>query len=120
MKVLFLDDNLERHKEFAKGFGDDSNEIWYVETASDAIEVLNEIKFDSIFLDHDLGGEYFVPSGDGTGYEVAEWLSENLDYNPIIIIHSMNPSGAVNMKNKLSGCGFKPILYPFSCLMGKY
>ena len=120
MKVLFLDDNLLRHTQFAKAFGGDSNEIFYVETASEAIEVLREIQFDSIFLDHDLGGEYFVPSGDDTGYEVAEWIAENLDYKPIIVIHSMNPVGAVKMKDKLSGCGLNPILYPFSCVMGNY
>lgn len=120
MKILFLDDSLNRHKSFAKIFDDEFNEVFYVETASDAIDVLSKIQFDSIFLDHDLGGTYFAPSGDDTGYEVAEWISENIEYKPIIIIHSMNPVGAVKMKDKLSGCGFNPILYPFTCILGQY
>ena len=121
MKILFLDDSLDRHTTFDKLFGDDSNDITYVETAEEAISALcKRMPYDAIFLDHDLGGEYFVKSGDGTGYEVAEFISDNLDYKPIIIIHSMNPSGGVNMHKKLHDNGFKSILQPFSCLKGDY
>lgn len=120
MKVLFLDDDLIRHSKFKDNFGDDSNDITYVETAKEAIDALTYQDFDSIFLDHDLGGTYFVPSGDGTGYEVAEWIAKNLTYKPIIIIHSMNPSGGVNMHHKLQDNGFKSVLCPFTCLLGQH
>ena len=120
MKILFLDDSLERHKTFDKLFGDAENYITYVETAGEAIGELSHETFDAIFLDHDLGGEYFVRSADGTGYEVAEWICDNVHYKPIIIIHSMNPIGGANMHRKLHSNGFRSVLQPFSCLKGEY
>ena len=120
MKILFLDDSLERHTTFDELFGDPTTDISFVETAEDAIEKLSYCDYDAIFLDHDLGGEYFVKSGDGTGYEVAEWICDNIQYKPIIIIHSMNPIGGANMHRKLHSHGFRSVLQPFSCLKGEY
>ena len=120
MKVLFLDDMPVRFQKFEAIFKDECNEILHAETSKDAIGLLQNNKFDAIFLDHDLGGTYFVPSGEDTGFEVAEWICENVDYKPIIIIHSMNPMGGVNMHHKLQDHGFNPILCPFNCLLGIY
>ena len=73
-----------------------------VETAPMAIRYLQETLYDSIFLDHDLGGRVLVASGPGTGYEVAKWLEEHPDRKPKqIFIHSFNPSGAANMSRAL-------------------
>lgn len=120
MKVLFLDDDLNRHRMFKENFGDESNDIVYVETAKEAIEALQYQDFDSIFLDHDLGGEYYQPSVEGTGWEVAKYIAENLTYKPIIIIHSMNSAGGIRMYHVLADAGFKSVLSPFRCLMGDY
>jgi CheY-like chemotaxis protein len=120
MKVLFLDDDLNRHKQFKQHFGDESNSITYVETAEDAINALRSTQFDSIFLDHDLGGKYYVESTEDTGWGVAKWIAENLEYKPIIILHSLNPVGAVRMYNVLKDAKFNPILSPFTCVIGQY
>lgn len=120
MKVLFLDDDLNRHRMFKENFGDESNDITYVETSKEAIDQLTYNDFDSIFLDHDLGGEIYQESKEGTGWEVAKWIGENLTYKPIIIIHSMNSAGAIRMCHTLADYGFKSVLSPFRCLMGEY
>jgi CheY-like chemotaxis protein len=120
MKVLFLDDDLNRHKQFKANFGDESNTITYVETAEDAIKALTDSEFDSIFLDHDLGGQYYVDSTEDSGWGVAKWIADNLGYKPIIILHSLNPAGAIRMYNVLKDAKFNPVLSPFTCLMGQY
>jgi len=58
--------------------------------------------YDILSIDHDLGGKTYVESGEGTGYEVAEWLYENPDRKPKeIYLHSLNSAGRKNMKNVL-------------------
>ena len=100
MKILILDDDFSRHKEFNKRLIGCS--VTNVETSKEAIQKLEEEIFDIVFLDHDLGGMVFMQSGENTGFEVAKWLSENEAKQPRrIIIHSFNPVGAKNMKSLL-------------------
>jgi len=100
MNVLVLDDNLLRLKTFREKLIGHS--VTLVETSKDAISQLMSHEWDFIFLDHDLGGKEMVASCDGTGFEVAEWLSNHSDRKPKnIVIHSFNPTGARNMKNVL-------------------
>lgn len=97
MRILVLDDDLNRLKQFGKNLI--GHLVDMVTTAPETINLLKEKNYDILFLDHDLGGKAFVPSGPGTGYEVACWLSENPSRKPEkIYIHSFNPSGAKNMK----------------------
>jgi len=107
MRILILDDDLSRHKEFNKRL---INHV--VKNTSEACETIEALKnelWDYVFLDHDLGEMIHVASGDGTGYEVAKWLSEHPDRQPEnIIIHSFNTSGARNMKSVLP----KAVIYP--------
>lgn len=107
MKILILDDDMNRHCIFNKKLV--GHEVTNVITSKEAIQQLSSFNFDIVFLDHDLGGEVFVKSGENTGFEVAVWLSENTDRQPSrIIIHSLNPVGAVNMKSKLSSAEVIP------------
>ena len=120
MKVLFLDDMPHRHESFKEHFGDESNDITYVETVEETIEALKADDYDSIFLDHDLGGTYYAPSDEKSGYAVAEWIAKNITYKPIIILHTMNHAGGTRMYGVLKDAGFNPVLSPFTCLMGNY
>jgi CheY-like chemotaxis protein len=107
MNVLVLDDSLERLRVFRQNLIGHS--VTTVETSKDAISKLSQHDFDTVFLDHDLGGKAFVKSGDGTGFEVAEWLSKHPEKKPKqIIIHSFNPTGAQNMKNVLPEAQLAP------------
>jgi len=107
MKILILEDSLERVKKFREKFI--GHEVVVTEFSKECIKLLSENTYDAIFLDHDLGGAIMVSSGENTGYEVAEWLSKNPVYQPrTIIIHSFNPSGAKNMKAVLSNAIINP------------
>jgi CheY-like chemotaxis protein len=95
MRVLVLEDDRNRMRIFRQNFIGHILEI--VTNAKPCIEKLqNEGPWDCIFLDHDLNGQIYVPSGPDTGWEVAQWLKDNPDKKPEIIrIHSMNDKGGV-------------------------
>jgi len=105
MKILILDDNQFRHTGFERKFI--GHDLIHVYTAEECINKLIELKgnFDILYLDHDLGGQEMISSGKGTGWEVASFISENEQYKPngygCIFLHSLNPAGRLNMKNKL-------------------
>ena len=96
MRVLVLDDSNERLKEFRQKLI--GNVVVCVKTAKEAIKELASNEWDCTCLDHDLGDKVMVPSGPGTGYEVAEWLEQHPDKQPkMIFIHSFNTAGAKRM-----------------------
>jgi CheY-like chemotaxis protein len=67
-------------------------------SANAAIEYLKNNKYDLIFLDHDLGGLEMIDSSFyNTGYTVAKFMKEN-NVKGRVVIHSLNPSGAQNIK----------------------
>lgn len=110
MKFLILEDSLERIELFRSNFK--NVEKIFVDNPKDAIEWLQKEKFDALFLDHDLGGQTYVPSGDGTGYEVAKWLEANPKYQPrSIYLHSLNSSGVQNMKAALPNALIAPLVW---------
>ena len=77
-----------------------------VKTADEAIEKLKTCWVTHISLDHDLALMHYAghyETGEKTGYDVLLWLEEQLDNYPyfqvpIIMIHTMNPSAMVKMK----------------------
>jgi CheY-like chemotaxis protein len=120
MKVFILEDAPDRIKWLKKLFV--GHEITLKETSISAIEELGTAEsFDMILLDHDLGGEIFVESGENTGYAVAQYLvrDEVLQKyrKAFVFIHSCNPIGAAKMqeilKNKYRTLVF-PVSYMFS------
>lgn len=99
MKIFVLEDMEDRIKIFEKIFGE--HELTICDTADEAKEILGQQKFDTIFLDHDLGGEIYVDSDlPNTGYQVAKFIA-NQKISSQIIIHSMNYDGALNIKSIL-------------------
>lgn len=72
----------------------------HVKTAHEAIEILKTNDVEYISFDHDLGEEK-----NGTGYDVAKWIEENV-YNKVIKmmewnIHSANPVGRKNIESAM-------------------
>lgn len=130
MKILILDDDETRLEAFAKKFEweiptpamltEDArknelrlnrNKLHFARTAKDAIQLLGTECYDVVFLDHDLGGQVYVESGPGTGYEVAEWMAGNLkDCDPVVVIHTLNPAGRSRMRAVLP----EAVLWPFA------
>jgi CheY-like chemotaxis protein len=100
MRIFVLDDDKNRLQIFRSKLI--NHTVITAMTASEAIHILSKDSFEYIFLDHDLGDRVFVPSGPGTGYEVAKWLAEHPEKQaPNIVIHSYNPVGAKAMSNVL-------------------
>jgi CheY-like chemotaxis protein len=97
VRILFLDDDPSRHEEFQRQLLGLGTDITAVLTSDEAIAALKAGTFDVIFLDHDLGGQIYVPSGPGTGFEVAQRLVETPNKTAQVIVHSINEQGAREM-----------------------
>jgi hypothetical protein len=112
-KVLVLDDALERLIQFTEKYGEEWTVV-ITTTANQCIEQLKLQTFDLICLDHDLGGESYVASGPGTGYEVAWFIAQQLGPQKagVVVIHSMNTVGAKNMQNVLKDAHIQTIMAP--------
>lgn len=78
------------------------NSVTVSEYASEAIDILSQdLNWDLILLDHDLGNKIFVDiNKENTGSTVAKFLSDK-EIKGEVIIHSMNPIGAMNMQKYL-------------------
>ena len=115
MKILILEDCPHRIQKFKAKFGI-GNELTMVETASDCIKELGKGGWERVFLDHDLGGNQMVASGDGTGYEVAKWIERNLspeNTSAEFYVHSLNPEGAVRMVQAIRAAKLQCFRTPF-------
>lgn len=120
--VLFLDDDENRTKAFVSlvPFAK------CVATAADMIRLLihhttNKIKVDSLFLDHDLGGEVYVDSSrEDCGMEVVRWLCNNhIDKEEVnnIYVHTMNPAASESMYHTLLEADLRVAVLPFHLVL---
>ena len=107
MNILILEDSNERAVAFFRNLP--KHDLCFVKTAQEAVSQLIDDEWDVLFLDHDLGGKILQPSDENSGYGVACWLAENQDRKPaLIIIHSLNPVGALRMWRALPGSCLLP------------
>ena len=99
MKIFVLDDDRWRIGWFLNTFG--AKNVDYARDPIRAVVKLCQNKYDTIFLDHDLGGPYTRgPWGDGI--DLAKVMSEEkIQTDAMIILHSMNKKGAVKMRQVL-------------------
>lgn len=104
-RILILEDDPARHVAFRGRL----HEPTIVTTVAECLLLLEAQEWDELYLDHDLGGEVYVPSGPGTGYEVACWLEANPSRQPRrIVLHSLNPVGRARMKAALPNAYDRP------------
>lgn len=116
-RVLILDDDDNRHREFDRIL--DGIPRLHVYTATQAISALRDsAPFDLVCLDHDLGEHQnrllTTPPGDGT--EVALYINMHLDrkkYPKKVLIHSWNPAGRKRMEDLIRSVGIPVIVKPF-------
>lgn len=100
MKILILEDAEKRIQVFREMFK--GHNLHITGEPKEAIDLLKRHQWDMLFLDHDLYGKIHVPSGDGTGWEVAKWLSNNRTFLPTkVYLHSHNEKGVKEMRNVL-------------------
>lgn len=111
---LFMDDDEDRHDLFRKFTADISDlKRFHSYTVLHTIHFLKAIKFDCVFLDHDLELAGF----EECGIDVAEYIRLHLDpakYPTRVVIHSTNEEGAENMRQKISEVVSNVDVIPFS------
>jgi len=96
MKIFILEDSVERINIFFTMFN--GHNITVSNEAVTANAILDKVKFDIIFLDHDLGGQVYVDSEEeNTGFQVAQHLPSTINNNTRVIIHSWNEPAACRM-----------------------
>ena len=106
-RVLVLEDSKDRIFHFKKSligcFVDCQTSV------EGTLKLLQEEDWDYLFLDHDLDGQIYVPSGPGTGWAVAEWLSQNPDRTPEnVIIHTLNDIAQYKMQKLVRAAAVIP------------
>lgn len=116
-RVLILDDDDNRHREFARILHGISQ--LHVHTATEAIAALRDHPpFDLVCLDHDLGDfdNKLLLTDPGNGTEVALFINLHLErshYPKRIMIHSWNPAGARRMADLIRSVGIPLTVKPF-------
>lgn len=111
-KVLFLDDNINRHQLKINQKEDDEYlvRVW---SAQECIDHLSEEIWDLVCLDHDLEGTYQNPLDKNTGSEVVRWIVENNPEIGEIVVHSWNHREAPKMVKSLKSAGYSASWEPF-------
>jgi CheY-like chemotaxis protein len=114
MRILVLDDDLDRHDLFRKVLS--RHKALLVQTVAACIEALKETKYDLVYLDHDLAdfcAENKIPGMYGsqelTGVDVARFMANDLpiEQRPKeVVVHSWNPDGAKRIVDTLKDAGF--------------
>lgn len=103
IRMLFLDDDDQRHKSFLKKFPYATT----VTTAEACIEALKRHPWDVVWLDHDLGGEvYRNPKDKNCGMEVVRWLTEYITSVGQIVVHTLNHPAGIRMVDTLVDHGY--------------
>jgi len=119
LNILIVEDNHERIRRFLRMLNDQDISV---DVATDYWAALPYIEsgkeYDIMFLDHDLGGpsDENLPLGqhkEHTGSDLANTIVNTIQYKPWFILHSLNYSGADNMKNTLDNHGFTACKLPF-------
>ena len=87
----------------------------------EAVAWLAEREYAVVLLDHDLAEEHYFsnePDDERTGYAVAAWLAAHPDRSreALIIIHSLNYTGAARMRDLLADAGRAAECIPFHYL----
>lgn len=112
MRVLFLDDEERRHKEFKRAAVGAVVDRAY--TAGEAILLLGENAYDRVYLDYDLDDDPAAREMDDyeSGQVVADWIADNAAGRDrcLFVIHSRSKQGARAMHATLRSAGLQVIL----------
>ena len=126
--ILFLDDDPNRAAIAYQRWSEDKrNRTIWMQTAAEAIDVLENYDVDEAYLDHDLGGNTFVNSErEDCGMEVIRWLEERSPsglekfQNTLFVVHSHNYPAGHEMCARLTklelNCKFIPFGYTHEIL----
>lgn len=114
MKILILQDDINRINIFNKKLKNEYNTINITDRAGQAIQYLKNNKYDYCFLDHDLGGLQMQWNEQDCGMVVVDYLCKtkiNID-TMICVVHSYNNVRGPIMAQKLQSVGYKATYHP--------
>lgn len=127
MRVLFLDDNPNRHDVCHRNLiGVVTDHVFSSDQAIDSLEFIRgkNIEYSLIMLDHDLSETDYDLHQQGklgtenNGQTVAKYMADKCDHLPRdvpIVIHSLNSAGAMAMQSLLKAGGFTNVyVMPFA------
>ena len=116
MRILFLDDDDRRHKEFKRN--SIGNLVDHAHNAAEAICLLRKKTYDRVYLDYDLTSDPMEMSMDDyeSGCIVVKWVVENLQPSQRtgFVIHSLNDTGSIEMLATLRAAGHKVHCKPWA------
>ena len=119
MKIFLLDDEARKGR---KGFLSvlPAEELIVATSRDEGVETYPRLQpYDLLLLDHDLEGYYEKRAEyPNTGMSFVKWFVDAHPFdaaanNPLIICHSWNPDGAVNMLSLLRERGFRTMRIEF-------
>ena len=121
-RVLIVEDDETRCQWFHQKFSSHLRDVTC--DVQQAIRWLSEHEYTTILLDHDLTDEHYFsdePDDERTGYAVAAWLAKHPDKqrDALIVIHSLNYTGAQRMLNILHDAGRDAEHVPFHYLQSE-
>ena len=118
-RILIVEDDETRCAWFRQKFAGREQDVTC--DVQEAVRWLAERDYEVILLDHDLAYEHYLsnePDDERTGYFVAAWLAAHPDSqrDALIVIHSLNYSGAQRMLDALRDAGRDAEHIPFHYL----
>lgn len=96
MKILILDDEIKWRIGYFKKVLGKNHDLTICSEVRPTVKAIKTVKFDLIFLDHDLGTKL-------TGYEAAKAIPESINRYTNVVIHSTNVPAAERMATVI-GC----------------
>lgn len=118
-RVLVVEDDEARCAWFREKF--EGRRLYVTCDVPTALAWLAEREYEAVLLDHDLADEHYfsdTPDDERTGYAVARWLADHPDAqrDALIVIHSLNYTGARRMLDALRDAGRDAEHIPFHYL----
>jgi hypothetical protein len=111
VKIFVLEDDANRVMRLEQELI--GHEVTFAKSVATAREAWGKGGFDLALLDHDLGGKTFVDSKEeDTGYRFLEEKVGEMG-DTVVVLHSLNPAGAMNMFNLARGKVSAALRVPF-------
>lgn len=114
MRILILEDSKQRIEWFKEIYK--HHELHITKNINEAITWCLYLQFDILFLDHDLEENYGTSESNGYMF-VKRLIETQTQKRAIIYIHSMNPTGANVMLNRLRDNEYQATWIPYHLLL---
>lgn len=111
MNILVVDDEESRHECFEKHLTQAGHCVLHAYDAAEAMEVISSCvePIGLLCIDHDMGKE----SKNGSALATDILYLPKVKHPAMVVVHSLNHDGALNIISKFQGCGIHTQYMPF-------